>query len=133
MSIQPAFDEAVAEFFHVIGQPMRIQILLAIGKGEACVCHLEAYLGQRQAAISQHLMVLRDGGLVTTHRDGRNIYYRLSQPEVLHLVHRAALIIGLPAQDLGNLTHKPVFPCPCPHCNPDKAEGLGCTHLQVLS
>ena len=40
-------------------------------------------LGMRQASISQHLMVLRKAGLVTAHRDGRNIFYQLTHPEVV--------------------------------------------------
>ena len=123
-------DENVAKLFKVIGQPVRIQILLVIGKGESCVCHLKAYLGQRQAAISQHLMVLRDAGVVTTHREGRNIYYRLANPELLVLLHQAAIIIGIPAGELDNLVAQPVTPCHCPHCSPD---GTGCTPLEVHS
>ena len=126
----PVIDETVAELFRVIGQPMRVQILLVIGQGEVCVCHLEAYLGQRQAAISQHLMVLRDAGLVTTQREGRNIYYRLAKPELLNLVRQAAAIMGLTAESLETQATQPVTPCPCPHCNPD---GLGCSQLRVLS
>lgn len=41
--------EILASFFRAISQPPRLQILLAIGTGEACVCHLEAATGQRQA------------------------------------------------------------------------------------
>ena len=67
----------------LIGQPARIQILLIIGAQEACVCHLEAVLGMRQAGISQHLMALRKAGLVTAQRDGRNIFYHLTHPEVV--------------------------------------------------
>jgi ArsR family transcriptional regulator len=125
-------EENVAEFFRILGQPVRVQILLTIGRGEACVCHLEAYLGLRQAAISQHLMVLRDAGLVTTNRDGRNIFYRLAMPELLEVVKQAARIIGILPGELESSIVKPVFPCPCPHCNPEKADGLDCSQMQVV-
>jgi ArsR family transcriptional regulator len=111
LSLSP--EKQIADFFRVLGQPVRVQILLTIGRGEACVCHLEAYLGLRQALISQHLMVLRDAGLVTTTRDGRNIYYRLAQPELLELVHQAARLTGPAVEGPG----EPKSPCPCPHCN----------------
>lgn len=123
-------EENIAELFRVIGQPARIQILLLIGKGEACVCHLEAHLGLRQAAISQHLMVLRDAGLVSTQRDGRNIYYRLTHPQVLDLLDQSAAILGLPQADLEKLKAQPLTPCPCPHCNPDKNEAPVCVDRQ---
>ena len=51
--------EKAAQLLHLLGQAERLSILLAIGNGEACVCHLEAALGLRQAYISQHLMTLR--------------------------------------------------------------------------
>ena len=54
--------------------------------GEQCVCHLEAVLGCRQAYISQHLMVLREAGLVEDRRDGARIFYRVIKPEVFDLV-----------------------------------------------
>jgi len=112
--LSPSPEEQIAEFFRVLGQPVRVQILQTIGSGEACVCHLEAHLGLRQALISQHLMLLRDAGLVTTTRDGRNIYYRLARPELLDLVRQAARLTGLAVEEPG----EPKSPCPCPHCNP---------------
>ena len=66
--------ESLAVFLRAISQPVRLEILLAIGTGEACVCHLEAVIGQRQAYISQQLMALREAGIVKSRRDGRNIY-----------------------------------------------------------
>ncbi|NWG07099.1 MAG: winged helix-turn-helix transcriptional regulator [Chloroflexi bacterium] len=50
--------EQISPLLSAIASPQRIAILLAIGTGEACVCHLEASLGWRQAYISQHLMAL---------------------------------------------------------------------------
>ena len=63
----------IAEYLKVLGSPFRIQILFSIGSGEACVCHLEAILEKRQAYISQHLMVMRDAGILDTRRDGKYI------------------------------------------------------------
>ena len=114
-----------------MAQPTRIQILLVIGNREACVCHLEAYLGERQATISQHLMILRDAGLVTTNRDGHNIYYRLARPDLLEIVLQAARYIGIAPEALQSAISKPVSPCPCPHCNSDLPEGSDCSKLSV--
>jgi DNA-binding transcriptional ArsR family regulator len=115
---QPVPEEAVAEVFRTLGQATRIQILLVLGRGEACVCHLEAYLGLRQAVISQHLMVLREAGFVATNRDGRHIYYYLAQPGLRDVVRQAARASGLSLQSLEESLARPVSPCPCPHCNP---------------
>ncbi len=109
-------QEDISKTLTLIGQPARIQILLAIGLEEACVCHLEAVTGMRQASISQHLMVLRKAGLVTPNRAGRNIYYRLARPEIISILQQAAGMSGIAPETLHALARRPVAGCPCPEC-----------------
>jgi ArsR family transcriptional regulator len=107
----------ISRLLRAIDQPSRLEILIAIGSGEACVCHLEAVLGQRQAYISQHLMALRQAEILTTRRDGRNIFYRLENPALLDLVLMAATIAGNSGTDLSIGRQGVSQPgCPCPHC-----------------
>ena len=113
MNSPAVMDKQPANIFRLLGQPNRLAILLAIGGGEACVCHLEAVLGVRQATISQHLMALRNAGLVTTVRKGRHVYYRLNDPQILEIIRLAAEIAG---SSLPELPACPVPGCPCPHC-----------------
>jgi DNA-binding transcriptional ArsR family regulator len=96
-------EEKNSGLLALIGQPVRIQILLVIRAQEACVCHLEAVLGMRQASISQHLMVLRKAGLMTTHRVGRNIFYQLCRPEVVDVLKQTAQIAGIGDEALSSL------------------------------
>jgi ArsR family transcriptional regulator len=111
------FDKEVGKIFSVMGNPFRIQILLSIGDGEACVCHLEALLGKRQAFISQHLMALRKEGILETRREGKYIYYRLANVETIDLIHKAAELAGLADSPIHSLTDIGVVPaCPCPKC-----------------
>ena len=124
-------EEHISKLLSLIGQPARIQILLIIGAQEACVCHLEAVLGMRQASISQHLMALRKAGLVTTHRDRRNIFYHLTRPEVVDVLHQAAQITGISPEELRSLTVRPIPNCPCPQCNPDIDPKLTCQKSHV--
>ena len=112
-------EETLAQVFHMLGQPVRIQILLTIGEKEACVCHLEARLGLRQAAISQHLMALRDANLVYAQREGRNIYYHLVKPGLLDVVRQVGRLTGIPDEQLNAYAQRPVANCPCPKCNPE--------------
>ena len=77
-----------------------LRILLAIGLGEACVCHLEAFLGYRQAYISQQLMALREAGLLIPRRDGKYIFYRLENPEIIAVIRLAGKLAGLDPSDL---------------------------------
>ncbi len=114
------FTEKASRQFHLIGQTARLDILLALGKGEACVCHLEAWTGYRQAAISQQLMLLRDAGLVTSHRIGKHIFYALTDPGLLEVIHRMALLNGTSQADLDCLQAVAPLPgCDCPLCAPD--------------
>jgi ArsR family transcriptional regulator len=109
--------QAIADLLRTLGQPERLKILLAIGQQEACVCHLEAALGLRQAYISQHLMALRQAGLVTARRDGRNIYYRLQNTSILGFIRQAGEQAGLDQAQMAQ-GQIPALPpnCPCPHC-----------------
>jgi DNA-binding transcriptional ArsR family regulator len=124
-------SESLAEAFRLLGQPVRIQILLTIAREEACVCHIEAALGLRQAAISQHLMVLRDAGLVAANRDGRNIFYRLAKPGLFEAICQMAAVAGVPADDLAHFSRRPLAGCPCPRCNPDLDPQLICQKIRV--
>jgi ArsR family transcriptional regulator len=110
----------IAHLLRGIGQPTRLEIILAIGSGEACVCHLEAMLGQRQAYISQHLMSLRKIGIVRSRREGRNIFYRLRDPRLLELIHLAGILTDTTLMDFHqSSTPAMVLDCPCPRCSLD--------------
>lgn len=110
-------EEQIAQLLRAIDQPARLRILMAIGQGEACVCHLEAMLGLRQAYISQHLMALRQAGILTTRREGRYIYYRLSDPQLLELIQMTAAITGVDDSTLQALIQSEPLPlCECPNC-----------------
>ena len=116
----------ISKLLMLIGQPARIRILLVIASAEACVCHMEAVTGMRQASISQHLMVLRRAGLVTHHRVGRNIFYRLVRPEVLEILAQSALLAGIAPEQLKSLSIRQVPGCTCPQCAPDLDPKLYC-------
>ena len=131
MNISLDSSTSLADIFRLLGQPVRIQILLIIAREEACVCHIEAVLGIRQATISQNLMVLRNAGLVLTNRMGRNVFYCLSNPELLEAIYRLALIAGIDKGELARLAARPVDNCPCPICNPDLDPELTCQKIKA--
>jgi len=126
VSLDPLPGESIADLLALVGKPARVQILTVIGEQEACVCHLEAALGLRQASISQHLMVLRKGGLVTAHRDGRNIFYRLTNPELVGVLDHISQFVGGDQPAMARLARRPVEGCCCPQCNPDLDPRLAC-------
>lgn len=108
--------EITGSLMRVLGHPMRIRILLEIGTEEACVCHLEAQLGIRQAYLSQQLMVLREEGILRTNREGRFIYYRIADQKILDMITAAAQIKSV-SLDAINTEKKT---CDCPKCCGDK-------------
>ena len=61
----------------------RLMLLCQLSQGEACVSDLEASCGVYQPSLSQHLGVLRREGLVDTRRDGKHIYYRVVNDDVM--------------------------------------------------
>ena len=67
-----------ASFLKTLAHEGRLMILCHLGTGEKSVGELEDLLNIRQAAVSQMLARLRDEGLVATRRDGKTIYYTLS-------------------------------------------------------
>ena len=73
-------DNAVlaANFLKAIGHEGRLLILCHLATGEKSVTELESLLSTRQSAVSQQLSRLRLEGLVTPRRDGKVIYYRLT-------------------------------------------------------
>ncbi len=71
-----------ADLLKAIGHPERLRILVALREGEECVCHLTALLGQRQPYISQQLGYLREAGLISDHKDGLRVYYRVQDSRV---------------------------------------------------
>lgn len=115
----PQISEQIAIPLQAIASPQRIAILLAIGTGEACVCHLEASLGWRQAYISQHLMALRKADILLDRREGRYVYYRLANASFLDLITASARLSGFSAESVSALINTQVNPsCECPQCSP---------------
>lgn len=115
----PQLAKQIAAPLTAIASPPRIAILLAIGGGEACVCHLETALGWRQAYISQHLMALRRADILQDRREGRYVYYRLKNASLLDLITASASLSGLSADAVSSLINAQVYPsCECPHCAP---------------
>ena len=61
-----------------IVDPTRVRIIASLRRGELCVCELVDALEINQSTLSGHLQVLRQTGLVMTRKEGRWIYYSLT-------------------------------------------------------
>lgn len=78
---------SMADAFRVIGNPMRIALLLGIAEGELCVCDCASLIGLSLPATSQHVKQLRQLGAVTFRQDGKLAYYRIADERWLNLIN----------------------------------------------
>jgi len=75
--------EMQAEICKTLTNPKRIEILNTLKNEEKTVTELVTALGASKANVSQHLAVMRHKGILTTRREGVNIYYRVANPKVI--------------------------------------------------
>lgn len=78
--------EKMALFYKIFGDSTRIRILCALDKAELCVCDMSALLGMTVSAVSHQLKLLRESDLVKTRRDGKIVYYSLSDEHVQKII-----------------------------------------------
>jgi ArsR family transcriptional regulator len=72
-----------AEVLKTLASPRRLEILHALAREPIEVGRLAATIGASQPNVSQHLAVLRSAGIVDAERVGREVRYRLSDPDVM--------------------------------------------------
>ncbi len=88
-------QEITAKFFHGLSDLTRMRIVeLLLAEGEKNVSELVAILGQPQSRISNHLACLRWCGYVDSRREGKFIYYRVSDPRVRQILALARGVIA---------------------------------------
>ena len=81
-----------ARLLRSMGNEHRLMILCRLGAGEMMVSELQGHIGLSQSALSQHLAVLRDEGLVTNRREGQSIHYRIADPAAIKVIMTLAAI-----------------------------------------
>ena len=72
----------LADFFKVFGDTTRIKILYVLMCSEMCVCDLAQSLNMTQSAISHQLRVLKQMDLVKNRREGKTVFYSLSDGHI---------------------------------------------------
>lgn len=85
----PAQDtfEKVSSTFQLISDPTRLKILWLLCHCEECVINIAAAVEMSSPAVSHHLRVLKQAGLLTSRRDGKETYYTLASTNEAGLVH----------------------------------------------
>lgn len=83
LSLLQAAAGQASELLKALANRDRLLLLCQLSQGEAAVGALESLTGIRQPTLSQQLTVLRGGGLVSTRREGKQVFYRIASPEAL--------------------------------------------------
>ncbi|PTM94154.1 ArsR family transcriptional regulator [Mycoplana dimorpha] len=76
----------VANLLKTLSHPARLMIVCTLVEGEHSVGELEDKVDVHQPHLSQHLTVLRGSGIVATRREGKQIFYRLTEEKAAQLV-----------------------------------------------
>lgn len=100
-SDRAAFETAAAQaagLLRALSNERRLLVLCQLGDGELTVGALQGRLGLSQSALSQHLAVLREEGIVATRREGQSIHYRIADPAAVAVI--AALATHFCPKDL---------------------------------
>ncbi len=94
MPSRAAASRALSELFRVLSNPHRIRIVEHLRSGEVDVNGLQEATGLTHSNVSQHLAVLRAHRLVHERRDGRHVFYQLSQPQLADWILSGIEFIG---------------------------------------
>lgn len=76
----------LSELFKVFGDSTRIRILFVLFEAEVCVCDLAKALNMTQSAISHQLRILKQNKLVKSRREGKSVFYSLSDDHVATII-----------------------------------------------
>ena len=76
----------LAELFKIFGDSTRMRILFVLFEEEVCTCDLAEILGMTSSAISHQLAILRKSKLVKCRRDGKTVFYSLSDEHVRTII-----------------------------------------------
>lgn len=87
------FEESAgraANLLRLLGNEKRLMILCQLADGELSVGQIQPRVGLSQSALSQHLALLREQGLVATRREAQVIYYRINDHAALRVIQTLA-------------------------------------------
>ena len=79
--------QRIADIFRQLGDPSRIRIFWLLCHCEECVVNIADMVEMSSPAVSHHLRVLKDSGLLDSRRDGREVYYRAADGPQSRLLH----------------------------------------------
>jgi len=97
-----------AEVMKILASPRRLEILHLLSDGPKEVGRLAEEMDISQPNVSQHLAVMRTAGIVEAERDGREVRYRLTDPDVIVACGTMRQVLMRRLARLGELSDQPV-------------------------
>lgn len=79
----------IADIFKLLGDSSRIRIFWLLCHCEECVTNISVMMDMTSPAVSHHLKLLRANNLITSRRDGKEVYYRAADTEQVQMLHHA--------------------------------------------
>lgn len=102
--VAPLVAEAIAERLRVLGQPVRVRLIDRLDEdGQRTVGTLAEALDERLHNVSQHLAILRSAGVVTRRHQGREVFYKISDPTAMRVYEEVAAGLLAESARLGRL------------------------------
>lgn len=86
----PSADQfsILADIFKQLGDSSRIRIFWILCHCEECVINLSSMVEMSSPAVSHHLKLLKQSGLITSRRSGKEVYYKAADTEQARLLHQ---------------------------------------------
>ena len=84
---EPIVFEQSASTFQMISDSTRLKILWLLCHSEDCVTNIAAAIEMTAPAVSHHLRLLKNAGLIVNRKEGKETYYTLAKTEEAALVH----------------------------------------------
>lgn len=78
---------SVSEAFKLLSDPNRARIYWLLCHCEECVINLSAMVSMSSPALSHHLKLLKAAGLITSRREGKEVYYTAAHTDVSEALH----------------------------------------------
>lgn len=79
--------ETVSSLFKQLSDTTRLRIFWVLCHSEECVINLAAIMNMSSPAVSHHLRLLKEAGLVVTRREEKEVYYKVADTEEAALLH----------------------------------------------
>ncbi|MEJ8733482.1 MULTISPECIES: ArsR/SmtB family transcription factor [Mediterraneibacter] len=81
------YFQIIADIFKQLSDPTRLRIFWILCHCEECVINISAMMHMSSPAVAHHLRLLRSSGLLESHRDGKETYYRASNSKKAQTLH----------------------------------------------